>query len=242
MRSDTCEIFLNGFCLKKQLCEKSHDVKTCSLGPNCSNSNCEQRHPPFCKNFVKGKCGFHLNGQFIMFSKCAFFHPPKVSIKPIFSPLLPPYHPLHPHPKILPIPPDPTLDCRRIQNLESQVHKLSREVLAMNNKLATGVYGSTNKTELVEEPDLEIFPTNQQDEDNVENCLKVTNENNHWWPWSKQKQSSKPSEKGKPTIHSLPHDDCEVINILGQIENKIATFKPKLSSLESLFSAYHWML
>ena len=123
----------------------------------------------------------------------------------------------------------------------------------MSNKLATGVYGSTNKTELIEkldqevgegclnvtkdirqEPDLEIVPTNQQDEVNVENCLKVTNKNNHWWPWLRQKQSSKPSEEGKPTIHSLTHDDCEVISMLEVIECKIATFEPKLSSLESL--------
>ena len=96
MSPDTCEIFLNGFCPKKQLCEKSHDVKNCSLGPNCPNNNCKLRHPPFCVNFLQGKCGFHLNGQFITFSKCAFFHPAK-NIKHTFPPILPPipHHALH---------------------------------------------------------------------------------------------------------------------------------------------------
>ena len=134
MRSDICEIFLNGFCPKKQLFEKSHDVKTCSLGPNCSNSHCEQRHPPLCKNFVKGKCGFHLNGQFIRFSKCAFFHPAKVNIKPIFSPLLPPPT-LHP---FLP----PRLDnfnmSSRMYSLEELVRKASTEVSNLSNSLTGG--------------------------------------------------------------------------------------------------------
>ena len=37
-----------------------------------------------------------------------------------------------------------------------------------------------------------------------------------------------------PTPHSLPPDTCEVIKILGEIEDKIATFEPKFASLESL--------
>ena len=64
----------------------------------------------------------------------------------------------------------------------------------MSNKLATGVYGSTNKTELDEKPDLEVAPvieafppgiiTNQQEGHNGETCLNVTNKKKHWWQWS----------------------------------------------------------
>ena len=58
-------------------------------------------------------------------------------------------------------------------------------MLAISTKLATEVYGSSNETEVIEkhdlevgegclnvtkEPDLEIVPTNQQDEVNIENC------------------------------------------------------------------------
>ena len=122
-------------------------------------------------------------------------------------------------------------------------------MLAISTKLATGVYGSNNKTEVIEkhdlevgegclnvtkETDLEIVPTNQQDEVNIENCLKITNKSKNWWPWLRQKQGSKPSEEGKPTIHSLTNDDCEVISMLEVIERKVATFKPKISSLELL--------
>ena len=66
-------------------------------------------------------------------------------------------------------------------------HVCSKEVLAISNKIATGVYGSSNKTEVIEkhdleigegclnvtkEPDLEIVPTNQQNEVNIENCYQ----------------------------------------------------------------------
>ena len=143
MRPDTCAIFLNGFCPKKQLCDKSHDVKNCILGPNCPNNNCNLRHPPFCVNFLQGKCGFRLNGRFIAFSKCAFFHPAK-DIEPTFPPILPPLLPIprpalqpptlppHPHPRI-PLLPDSTWYGRKIQDLESKIHKLS-ERLTISNK------------------------------------------------------------------------------------------------------------
>ena len=75
----------------------------------------------------------------------------------------------------------------------------------MSNKLTTGVYGSTNKTELDEKPDLDVapvveasppgIPINQQDEQNGETCLNVTNKKKHWWQWSKQDQSAKPSDQ-----------------------------------------------
>ena len=96
MSPNTCAIFLNGFCPKKKLCDKSHDVKNCTLGPNCTNNNCNLRHPPFCVNFLQGKCGFRLNGRFIAFSKCAFFHPAK-DIEPTFPPIPPPLLPIPRH-------------------------------------------------------------------------------------------------------------------------------------------------
>ena len=96
-----------------------------------------------CVNFLQGKCGFRLNGRFIAFSKCAFFHPAK-DIEPTFPPILPPLLPIprpalqpptlppHPHPRI-PLLPDSTWYGRKIQDLENQIHKLS-ERLAINNK------------------------------------------------------------------------------------------------------------
>ena len=152
MSPDTCEIFLNGFCPKKQLCEKSHDVKNCSLGPNCSNNNCELRHPPFCEKILQGKCGFHLNGQFIIFSKCAFFHPAR-NIKPTFPQILLPiphhalhYPPMHPPTTHLPVPPPtlhpllpPQLDnfniSSRMYSLEDQIRKASTAVSNLTNEL-----------------------------------------------------------------------------------------------------------
>ena len=143
MSQDTCAIFLNGFCPKKQRCDKSHDVKNCTLGPNCTNNNCNLRHPPFCINFLRGQCGFHLNGQFIAFSKCAFFHPAK-DIEPTFPPTLPPLLPIprpalqpptlppQPHPRI-PLVPESTWYGNKIQDLENQIHKLS-ERLTISNK------------------------------------------------------------------------------------------------------------
>ena len=51
-----------------------------------------------------------------------------------------------------------------MQSLEILVHNLSREVLALSNKLAAGEYGTANKTGLNEEPDLEVAPVEK-------NCL-----------------------------------------------------------------------
>ena len=180
-----CPFHLKGHCKNKTKCTLSHAISDCNMGSLCKDKkSCKFCHVRVCS--LHPKCHF---------KKCCYQHPL------IPAPTLPyplPYHPLHPHPRILPLLPYP----RRIQTLESQVHKLSREVLVISNKLATGVYGSTNKTELIEkpdlevgegclnvtkdirqEPDLEIVPTNQQDEVNIENCLKVTNKNTKWWPW-----------------------------------------------------------
>ena len=172
-----CPFHLKGHCKNKTKCALSHAISNCNMGSLCKDKNsCKLRHVRICS--LHPKCHF---------KKCSYSHPP------IPAPTLPsllPHHPFHPHPRILPLLPDPTLDCRRIQNLEGQVYKLSKEVLAISNKLATGVYGSNNKTEVIEkhdlevregclnvtkEPDLEIVPTNQQDEVNIENCLKITN-------------------------------------------------------------------
>ena len=144
-----CPYYLAGHCNKK-----ANDILNCFDGTFCKDKkSCKFRHVKLCP--LHRRC---------YFKKCSYQHPP------IPAPTLPsllPYHPLHPHPRmprILPLLPDPTLDCRRIQNLESQVHKLSKQVLAISNKLATGVYGSTNKTEVIEKPDLEVG----------EGCLNVT--------------------------------------------------------------------
>ena len=89
-------------------------------------------------------------------SSCqSVFSSPLMSFQKMFLPT-PPYSCHHPTfhsslPSPPPSPQDPPSSSRphlgqqKDKNLESQVHKLSREVLAMSNKLATGVYGSTNK-------------------------------------------------------------------------------------------------
>ena len=116
-------------------------------------------------------------------------------------------------------------------------------MLDLSNKLAAGEYGTTNKTGLDEEPDLEVAPvveafppgiiTNQQEGHNGESCLNVTKKDKKHWSSDekKQDQSTKPSDEGGPTIHNLPPADYEVINILGEIELKIATFEQKFSSM-----------
>jgi len=46
-------------------------------GLNCKiKKECPDRHPPLCKNFVKNTCGFLVGNKFIVYSNCAFFHPP----------------------------------------------------------------------------------------------------------------------------------------------------------------------
>ena len=83
MQPTKCKIFLKGFCPKKELCQNSHDIKNCMSGPNCTIKNqCPDRHPPLCKNFVKNTCGFFVGNKFIVFSNCAFLHPPEVNQVP----------------------------------------------------------------------------------------------------------------------------------------------------------------
>ena len=43
--------------------------------------------------------------------------------------------------------------------------------------------------------------------------------------------SQQDTDEGGPTTHNLPPADYEVINILGEIELKIATFEQKFSSM-----------
>jgi len=77
MQSTKCKIFLKGFCPRKELCQNSHDIKNCMSGLNCKiKKECPDRHPPLCKNFVKNTCGFLVGNKFIVYSNCAFFHPP----------------------------------------------------------------------------------------------------------------------------------------------------------------------
>ena len=80
MQSTKCKIFLKGFCPRKELCQNSHDIKNCMSGLNCKiKKECPDRHPPLCKNFVKNTCGFLVGSKFIVYSNCAFFHPPGVN-------------------------------------------------------------------------------------------------------------------------------------------------------------------
>jgi len=52
-------------------------------GLNCKiKKECPDRHPPLCKNFVKNTCGFLVGSKFIVYSNCAFFHPPGVNQEP----------------------------------------------------------------------------------------------------------------------------------------------------------------
>ena len=83
MQSTKCKIFLNGFCPRKELCQNSHNIKNCMSGLNCKiKKECPDRHPPLCKNFVKNTCGFLVGSKFIVYSNCAFFHPPGVNQEP----------------------------------------------------------------------------------------------------------------------------------------------------------------
>ena len=83
MQSTKCKIFLKGFCPRKELCQYSHDIKNCISGLNCKiKKECPDRHPPLCKNFVKNTCGFLVGSKFIVYSNCAFFHPPGVNQEP----------------------------------------------------------------------------------------------------------------------------------------------------------------
>jgi len=83
MQSTKCKIFLKGFCPRKELCQNSHDIKNCMSGLNCKiKKECPDRHPPLCKNFVKNTCGFLVGSKFIVYSNCAFFHPPGVNQEP----------------------------------------------------------------------------------------------------------------------------------------------------------------
>jgi len=115
--------------------------------------------------------------------------------------------------------------------LNSKIQSLETEIKVMKQQheldVAPVIEANTPKEEeepdIRQEPDLEIVPTNQQDDVNKENCSKVTNKNTKWWPWSKQKQSGKSSD-----------DECVVLSMLEVIECKIAIFEPKLSSMQSL--------
>ena len=193
--TESCPFHQKGHCKNKSKCALNHNIPNCNMGLFCKNKNsCTSRHVRACN--LLPNCPY---------KKCSYSHNP---IAPPLLPFQPPIHPPHPYSRSPPILPDPSLYCRRIQDLESQVYKLSKEVLAISTKLATEVYGSSNETEVIEkhdlevgkdclnitkEPDLESVLTNQQEDVNIENCSK-TNKNTKWWPWSKQKQSGKSSD------------------------------------------------
>ena len=135
--AELCPFHQKGHCKNKAKCALSHNIPNCNMGSFCKNKNsCTFRH-------VRA-CNLHPNCPY---KKCSYNHPP---IAPTLPPLLPyqplhhqpiplpafqpPTHPPHPHPRSLPLLPDTTLYCRRIQDLESQVHKLSSEMLAISNK------------------------------------------------------------------------------------------------------------
>ena len=179
------------------------------MGLFCKNQNsCTSRHVRPCN--LLPNCPY---------KKCSYSHNP---IAPPLLPFQPPIHPPHPYSRGPPILPDPSLYCRRIQDLETQVCNLSKEVLAISTKLPTEVYQPSNETGVIEKHDLEVEKhclnitedpalesvlTNQQEDVNIETSSK-TNKNTKWWPWSKQKQSEKSSD-----------GDCLFISMLEVIES-----------------------
>ena len=140
--------------------------------------------------------------------------------------------------------PTPTQYPARTCKAQENTTKMNSKIQSLETEMA-----AIKQTSSVERQEsvmivraLEAYPpTNQKNEQDGKSCLDVTNRKKHWWQhWSrdnKQDQSTKPSEEGEPTPHSLPPDTCEVINMLGEIEDKKATFEPKFASLESQHSS-----
>ena len=127
--AESCPFHQKGHCKNKSKCALNHNIPNCNMGLFCKNKNsCTSRHVRACN--LLPNCPY---------KKCSYNHHP---IAPTLPPLLPiplpafqpPTQPPHPHPRSLPLLPDPTWYCRRIQDLESQVHKLSSDRLAISNK------------------------------------------------------------------------------------------------------------
>ena len=62
-----CKYNQTGFCKFKEKCQKRHEDQLCEAHPQCTNRECEKRHPKVCRNFsAKGECSHN--------EKCAYSH------------------------------------------------------------------------------------------------------------------------------------------------------------------------
>ena len=64
-----CKWWNRGYCKFKQSCPYLHPKAIC-IEEQCSNKECEKRHPNICKNWQKGSCKF---------TNCEFKHPTVVN-------------------------------------------------------------------------------------------------------------------------------------------------------------------
>ena len=130
---EPCSFHKKGHCKNKSKCAKNHNIPNCNMGLFCKNQNsCTFRHVRPCN--LQPHCPY---------KKCSYSH--NIITSPLL-PFQPPPLPPHPYSRGPPILPDLSLYCRRIQDLETQVCNLSKEVLAISTKLATEVYEPSNET------------------------------------------------------------------------------------------------
>ena len=60
-----CQLYKYGYCKYKATCRNRHEERLCEI-ENCSNVNCEFRHPKDCRYFRDlGRCKFN---------PCAYAH------------------------------------------------------------------------------------------------------------------------------------------------------------------------
>ena len=61
------KFYQTGFCKFKEKCLKRHENQICQVQPQCTNKECEKRHPKMCRNFsAKRECSHN--------EKCAYSH------------------------------------------------------------------------------------------------------------------------------------------------------------------------
>ena len=118
-----------------------------------------------------------------------------------------------------------------MQGLEILVQKLSTEVLDLSNKLAAGEYGTANKTELDEEPELEVAPAKKNCLDRVmeptTKGIKTFLENVGAWN-AKLDELFKDSQLQAKIITDMAdsHQGLE------EMEHKLADLETKLDAME----------
>ena len=147
-----CPFHLKGHCKNKTKCALSHAISDCNMGSLCKDKkSCKFRHVRHCP--LHPKC---------YFKKCSYLHP-----------LLPhiPHHPPH-HPPI-PLPAfHPPSHTPHLPNIHQELAKLKAEFQERVTRLETEMKAIKQESPSErQEPDLEIVPTNQQEEVNIENCF-----------------------------------------------------------------------